>query len=142
MSTSQKSAPDMGKAVQIKQLLKERAAAVESYQTRTWVDEPVSTSCVVMRSDDDRDIPILVTVVTMKSGKVRNTGVALLGVLLATGLSYYVCWAVWTYAIYRRADDDSVSILGLVLHPDELIARVRLLNMIGVWKIKSLGERP
>jgi hypothetical protein len=73
VSTSAKpQKPDLGAAIKIRELLKEREAKQQEYQTRTYVDQPktITTTTEV----GDNNAVWLVTIVAMESGRVwRST---------------------------------------------------------------------
>lgn len=79
----------------------------------------------------------LATASALTSANTRNTFVGLVVALLATAISYYVCWAIWVNAHLARADvEGRPGLVKLILDPEGLWTFVSALNRIGVWSIK------
>jgi hypothetical protein len=70
----------------------------------------------------------------LKLAKTRHLALAAVVGFVATATAFYLSWAVWVYAILRRADAD-VSLVPLVRAPEQLWAMIRLVNKAGAWSI-------
>lgn len=78
----------------------------------------------------------LVATRTLMWGKVRNTGVALAVIVLASLWALYASWAVWIYALLRRAKMQ-LDLLPILLRPDVLWELIKKVNEVGAWRLRS-----
>ncbi|GMU63247.1 MAG: hypothetical protein AMXMBFR34_50100 [Myxococcaceae bacterium] len=69
-------------------------------------------------------------------GKVRNRMLGLALGLFVALVTFYVQWAVWSYALLRR-DDVDVSFLALLLQPWALWDVITVVNQHGAWSLKG-----
>lgn len=76
------------------------------------------------------------TISVLKRGKVRNE-VVMLGAAAGIGLlALYVAWAVWVYALLRRAEAD-VGLLPVLTNPPVLWEVIGAINAEGAWSISG-----
>ncbi len=78
----------------------------------------------------------LVASKTLMWGKVRNTGVALAIIVPASLWAFYASWAVWIYALLRRAKMQ-LDLLPILLRPDVLWELIKKVNEVGAWRLRS-----
>lgn len=78
----------------------------------------------------------IATALGLKSQKVRNVWVALV-VTVASGLvAFYSSWAVWIYALLRRANLE-VNLLPILLQPGVLWELIRKVNQVGAYNLRG-----
>ncbi len=68
----------------------------------------------------------------LRRGKLRNTKVALLMVIIVATASLYASWVVWIYAFIRRQGAD-VSLLPIASQPRLLWQLIQRVNEVGAW---------
>lgn len=78
----------------------------------------------------------MVTSARLRSGKVRNDGLAWISATLIALLAFYVHWGVWTYGFLTRADVET-SVIGLLLSPSALWDIILSINEQGAWTMKG-----
>jgi hypothetical protein len=73
----------------------------------------------------------------MKSAKVRNGRMAALVGFLVASVAHALSWAVWVYALLKRAEVKDVELLALILDPGLLWNAIVEINRVGAWSIKN-----
>lgn len=75
----------------------------------------------------------------LKTGKVRNTPVAMLLGGAAALWTFYFVWAFWVFALVQRAGNEEVSLLDVLLNPLALGSVILKINETGAWTLFSFA---
>jgi len=77
--------------------------------------------------------------VLLKKKKVRSDAVALGVTLLVTAVAFYYSWAVWLWALIRRAGEELhlADFVGAVLQPWVVWAAILEVNKTGAWSLRG-----
>jgi len=75
----------------------------------------------------------------LKQKKVRSDAVAVAITLIVTSVAYYFSWAVWVFALARRADTNLpfAGLVGLTIFPNLLWGAIRAINVEGAWTLRG-----
>lgn len=73
----------------------------------------------------------------LKTGKVRNTPVALLLGGTVSLWAFYFVWAIWVFALLQRAGSGDVGLLDVIFNPLGLGSVILKINETGAWTLFS-----
>ncbi len=73
----------------------------------------------------------------LQTGKIRNTPVALAIVGVVTLISFYFVWGIWVFAEFQRADNEDVTLIGVLTSPFVLWEVIHKINETGVWGFRG-----
>lgn len=95
-------------------------------------------------------VGLVVNLLVIKLGKVRNTTLAVIFGLIAGSIALYFSWVIWVDLVFNAGESYGTSRIGittsnikffqvveLALHPKELFSIITEINSVGTWGFRS-----